>query len=323
MKIMRTLGSYALQAGARRFGSYVGQKMFGRRQPETGVTAQYDRVTQYSKKSMPRRKKRQWKKFIRKVQAVEQKSLGTKTQVYNSKITISAGGDFQAVGSACLYGYEGSGDTLQTIGNRDIYRICNNDTDTMLSTTAGKNAAKILFRSGVIDLTFRNTGTSPVELDVYEINVKTDNTKTGNFVNSVITAENGTGVVPNIFGNTALGLGARGVTLFDLPNLISQDNLSIYKKRKYFLPVGNTSTLQHRDPRNHYFNPTDLSIEEEDITGSYGLRKMTQMYVFVAKSVVVAGTSEPCSVTIGVTRKYSYTVNQQARAQHVYNPNGP
>lgn len=302
-------------------GSYVRQR-FTKRSPETGITAQYDRVTQYSKKSMPRRKKRAWKKFSQKVNAVLEKTLGTRTVIFNDAIGAQAVAGVQSFASACLYGYCGASDSGATCGNRDIYTICNNDNDIMTATSAGTNASKIQFKSAVIDLTMRNNGTTPIEVDVYEINVMTDETKETSFVTSAATANTVTNVIPNAWSNTGISLANRGVTLFDLPNLISMDKLKIYKKRKYFLPPGNTSTLQHRDPRNHTFNATDLPINSSE-AGSYGKRKFTQMYVFVAKEIVGSISDVGTNLTVGVTRKYSYIINQSSKALDTYNPLGP
>jgi len=289
----------------------------GKKQSESGVTTQYDRVTQYSKRRMPRRKKYRWRKFCNKVGAVLDKALGTRTVVFNSTIDSFGPNTGQYISAACLYGFCGNADTILDVGFRDIWRICNNDNDIMLPGSDGVNASKITFGSGIIDFTMRNTGTSGLEVDLYEINVRTDATKEPNFTQSVNQAEINTNTIPG--AAAPVFLTNRGITLFDLPNLLSQDRLSVYKKKKFFLGIGNTATHQHRDPRNHYFNATDVNLLDVNDQGSYGRRKMTQLFVFVAKAVIGSGELN-VGLQVGVTRKYSYTINQSAKALDSYNP---
>lgn len=286
-----------------------------RRSSETGITTQFDRTTQYSKKSMPRYKKRRWRKFVNKVTAVLDKSLGTRTVLFNNTIAAQENAGFQGIAACCLYGHEGVTDTPVVAGFRDVYRICNNDNDVMVKNTQ-VNPSKIVFRSGVIDMTMRNSGSSAVEVDVYEINVLTDNTETGSAVSTLAQASIDTGNIPG--AAQGLGLQFRGTTLFDLPNAIAMDKWKIYKKRKYFLPVGSTATLQHRDPRNHYYNAANIQVLENNV-GSYGNRKMTTLFVFVAKEIV-GQDAVGVNLNVGVSRKYAYCVNQSSKALDSYNP---
>ena len=52
-----------------------------------GVTFEHDRQFIYKKKRMPRFKKRRWKRFVKNVQFMGAKSLGTRTVVFNSQYT--------------------------------------------------------------------------------------------------------------------------------------------------------------------------------------------------------------------------------------------
>jgi hypothetical protein len=311
----RFAGAVARKYAINKSASYLASLSKRRSVAETGVTSQYDKVTQYSKKRMPRRKRVAWKKFVNKVQAVNSKSLGTRTVVFNDTIITSAPTTAQGFCAATLYGFCGVEDGRNS-GFRDIYRICNRDNDIMTSGSDGGNASKIVFGSGVIDFTMRNTSLNAMEVDLYEINVNTDSTKEPNFLQSEVEAAALTLPIPG--GAGGIGLAQRGVTIFDIPNLISQDKLKIYKKKKFFLPPGNTATHQHRDPRNHYFNATDININDQGNQSSYARRKMTQMFVFVTKSVV--GATGDHQLDVGVTRKYTYYINQSAKALDSYNP---
>lgn len=285
---------------------------------DTGVTGNYDKVTQYSYKRMPGGQRRKWKKFSKQVNAVVQKSVGTRTVVFNDTLFREAGIGNQTWVATALYGFCGRDLGLSDKGFRDVYRICNNDSDVMNQNSDGGNPAKIQFKSGVIDLTMRNTGTNSLEVDLYEINVMTDATKESCFSDSVSAAELFTNNIPS--ATTQVTLSNRGVTLFDLPYLISTDRLKIYKKKKFFLPVGATATHQHRDPRNHAFNASEININDSPAESSYGRRKMTQLFVMVFKSVVGSDVDTPGQLTVGVTRKYAYSVVQSAKTFDSYNP---
>lgn len=310
-KIIRTGINFA----GRLAGNYL-MNRFRKRSSENGVTAQYDKVTQYTKKYMSKRKKRQWKKFSKKVNAVLDKSLGTRTVVFNDSILLHENAGFQAFGAAALYGHCGADDNRDT-GFRDIFRICNRDSDIMTNGTDGANPSKITFMSGVIDFTVRNSGESPIELDLYEIDVRTDNTKEPNWNRTRAEAEAFTNGIPGASGTISLAL--RGTTLFDLPNMISGDKLKIFKKKKFFLPPGNTCTHQYRDPTNHYYNANLINIFDQADEGSYALRKMTKIFVFVAKNIIGTDTVIT-NVNVGVTRKYSYILNQSSKALDSFNP---
>lgn len=296
------------------------------RNKESTTTTQYDTTTQYRYKRMPRRKKRIWKKFVKKVQAVEQKSLGTKTVLFNSQTEAAGLAGKQGYAAVFLYGRSGTKDPAGTQqdpynglnGLRDIQTIMNNDTDIMSPNTQGTRGAKFTFKSAVLDTTCTNIGNRSLEVDVYEVNVRTDDTKTATPFATIANAMNITDVIPNTNSNVQVDIANRGVTLFDLPSAISNDKWKIYKKRKYFVAAGSSFTFQFRDPSNYVINASENKITEGG-NGSYAYRKMTRMFFFIVKNVSGYDGDE-CKLRIGNTRKYSYCVNELATNQDVYNP---
>lgn len=58
----------------------------------SGVTNQYNATLQYRKRRMPRRKRGQWKRFVRKVRAVNMRSQASRTFVFNNSIQVDATG---------------------------------------------------------------------------------------------------------------------------------------------------------------------------------------------------------------------------------------
>lgn len=312
-KLIRT----GLGVAGRMAGSYIKNRYFNKKSsPETGITAQYDKVTQYSRKSMPKRKKRQWKKFVKKVTAVVDKSLGTRTVVFNTNEAAQSIAGLQAWACAALYGIHGTNDGNGRVGFRDVFRLCNKDDDIMTTNSAGINPSKITFGSAVIDVTMRNGGTTAIEVDLYECIVRTDNTKTADFITTLLDAVTETNSIPG--APTGLAISSRGTTLFDFPNAISMDKIQVFKKRKYFLPVGNTATFQHRDPRNHHFNASTFDFGPNS-NSSYGQRGMTKLFLVCAKEII-GQDSAGINLNFGVTRKYSYTINSNQRSFDSYNP---
>ena len=287
---------------------------------DSGITTQVDRVTQYYKKSMPRWKRRQWVRFSKKVNAVISKSLGTNSVLFNSQITISfLNGGSQAVGAVTLYGIQGINDTVDELGCRDVFRMAKNDNRIFppgLGTMA--SPGKVQFKSAVLDFTFRNPNTFGLELDVYEIVYTSDNSGQISLINLINEAVNKTTQIPGSSGGS-YGIYNRGVTLFDLPNAIGAGGLKIIKKKKFFLPEGGTATLQHRDPKNHWFNANDFTSQNSLENYSFSKKYMTRSFLLVAKSVVAEQT-EGGTLKIGCTRKYSYGVQDANISYDSLNP---
>lgn len=267
----------------------------------TGITRQHDHTTQYVKKRMPRRRRRRWVRFIRKVQAAQGKVLGSKTVIMNSQIGLPWTGPTQVALYGILYGNHGTNDTNFFCGARDLKKI--SDADTQIDQIS----EKCVFHSGVMDITARNLGENQLEVDLYTVLLRTTEEARSDPPADVAIAEN----VPSIGTLTGLTLGTRGVTPFDLPQLARQ-GWRIIRKEKYFLGPDDTFTKQMRDARNHYVTVGKI----QGSSGDYTMTKMTKMFVLVAKNVVGSVTTQDANeLQVGVTRKYMYKVmtnNQDA-----------
>lgn len=71
---------------------------------ESIVTRQHDYGKQYRYKKMPRYKKRRWRRFFKKVQAVQLKQSGLRTVVFNSRFQCSNAPGNQFGSILSLYG---------------------------------------------------------------------------------------------------------------------------------------------------------------------------------------------------------------------------
>nr|QRI44241.1 MAG: coat protein [Circoviridae sp.] len=278
----------------------------------SGVTPQYDRTQQYRKSKMPRRRKRQWLKFVKRVTAVSQRNLGTKTVLFNDTLTLpEVTNQGQAFYSLCLYGMHGAEDSATTCGNKDVFTICNNDPDIQkVGSTPTPVQGIITFHSACLDMTMRNSGNVPMEVDLYVVYHR-DEVNDSQLVNTFVTAAANTSSISG--AGTSLELSNRGATPFDFPMAMAKGKFQVYKKTKYLLPAGGTATYQHRDARNYIFNAANLTD-----TNGYAWPGKTCSILIIQKRVT--GLTELGVMSFGVTRKYSYTVSKNNLAVDQFNP---
>lgn len=283
----------------------------------SGTTTQYDRILQYRRRRMPRRKKRSWVKFQRKVRAALQKDLGNRTILFNHLLnttgSVTDATTQQGTAEVHLYGHKGSPDGPTQGGSRDILRIMNND------SVALDGSGKVRFRSAVLDITVRNAGSEhatpwPVELDVYEIGWY----KRTAYLDCTAALVDGFAATGNINTGTGLTVSNRGVTPWECPEGISLGGFRIYKKTKYFLNTGQTMTYQVRDPRNHFYSRGD-AIQTE-VPSGVAWPGVTKTLLFIWKAVPGGLATDIPRLYIGSTRKYSYSVMQENRDADNLNP---
>lgn len=248
---------------------------------------------------MPYRKKKSWISFIKKAQAANLKNYGTKTVIRNSKVEQSWTDlvDYQGTASVTLYGKRGTDNATNT-GNRDVFDI------TSQEPNFNEVTEKIMFTSGVLDITFHNTGNTKLEVDLYQIvfagrgnngvNIKQD------FQDAVQNTKELDGAAQTEF------LATRGLTPFDVTAALAR-GYKIQKKVKYFCSAGEVFTYQLRDPKN--FMLSGYSILTTEDTGESAYNWKTKFLFFVVKQVPVFGSEQSSGAySIGCTRSYKYKV---------------
>lgn len=301
-------GQYAMN----RIGTYAYNRITGgnRTARQTysglGITRQKDISRQYRKRSMPRGKKRRWRKFVKKVHAVNEKEMGSNTIVRNANLAGVSPINAQDYMAVVLYGNKGL-NFAQDVGNDDIATVWN--ADNRLGTNY---TAKAKFTAAVLDITLRSS-TDPeepeakgadLEVDIYDVAFydRTNARHTHEMFEQAqtqttnITAASGT--------NVNLTMQNRGVTPFDLPMAIKAGKVKILKKTKVFLPVGATTTYQYRDAKTHIIGYNDTW----DDSGGFIKPGVTHGVIIVHKPVV--GSTEDGFLIAGVTRTYRYIINQ-------------
>lgn len=267
-----------------------------------GVTEQFDKRTIYRRKKMPYKKKKRWISFTKKSSAVQMKSLGTTAIVKNDRIsrTWTGQANYQDTCAIALYGKAGQDVANSEVGMRDLLDITTAEPD---FNTVNEKA---IFTSATLDMTFHNTGTFKLEVDVYQMvyagrgapgpGIKTD-------LNAAVIGTR----EPDLTAQTAF-LSTRGLTPFDISSA-SARGYRVMKKIKYFCGAGEVFTYQIRDPKN-YVIPGYNILSAQD-SGECALRYKTKFLVFIVKAVPSqADDGSSGQYAIGVTRSYHYKISK-------------
>src|SRR6476469_9097612 len=286
-----------------------------------GITTQHDSRVLYRNKKMPYRKKKAWKKFTRKVKAVEISDRAKQTLVINSRVSGSTSfgtGLYQNWSECHLYPAISSSSGCRdisiiledimtykqdikggTIGSADVGQQVPEDTSTNFRSTR----KEILFSSASLDVTYTNTGTTGMELDLYTIVYPRQAAGTDNdFLSAVQQNTNIVDPIRVVSGTTIVAatpvtIYQRGVTLFDVAYGMANTGAKIIKKEKFFISGGNSITKNLRDPANHKFRmPTDTNV--------YHLKGMTRTLVCCFKPV---NALQDATLEQKATRTYKYT----------------
>lgn len=272
-----------------------------------GITRNHDYKVQYRKKSMPRWKKRSWANFSKKVNAVITGKLATQTQLFNKPLTVTNTANNQNYMAAVIYGKNGQSGS-ETAGMSDLRDIVN-----VAGLTTGE---KLMFKSAILDVTIAvpSDASSALEVDIYDcywrgqtfqVNVRQD----------IKAAETNTSTIGI---GTSLEMEDRGATLFDFPVFLSNTKCKILKKTKVFLPPGNTTTYQIRDPRNRSIYVDDIT--EYQTAGNAGwLQPGWTRGIVVVFKPTAGNQATVNSLNMGVTTKYAYCVMKDNDVRDSYN----
>lgn len=294
-----------------------------------GVTTQHDEKNIYYKKTMPKYKKRRWRKFVKRVQAVHEKELGVQRYLYNTALDTSQNSEqsttfgtvpFQSVTAVHLYG-----GVKGAASSTDFNQGVNDMQDIMLripteglggaSANLARNRVngKIKFISAILDITFTADGTNqvPLEVDVYHImyrknwNNDLSSSPIGNstyeeqMYQYVVSYDNKTTNQAAAVLDPNLRLSYRGVTPFEMSPAIAAMGIKILKKTKHFVAAGSTFTTQIRDPKTHIVNQ---ELFNSGSGGAY-IRNMTQTLLFIVKPTYF-NALDTFSYHLGSTRSY-------------------
>lgn len=276
----------------------------------------------YRKKTMPRRKKRRWVSFVRKVNAAAEKELGSRTVLFNDQINSSSAtvGQQGCLTLALYAQYNGTQGWLNDL--RTIAGLENVGNPTAAAGETTDASTKFMFQSAVMDITLRNVSTlqtdaggtrqldaaAALELDIYEIQVRKQSATAtavsvdlSQMLNSFDTSQiGGTG--------TGISIQDRGASPWEMTTGLSNFGLKVLSKTKYFIPNGQTITHQIRDPSRHVWAKSQL-----DSFDDWADKKTTRVLYIIYKLVpglLVGSTVNTYqqAIVVGSTRKYLYKI---------------
>lgn len=287
------------------YGQYKKRKITKtRQQSERATTVQHDVTTQYVRKNMPKKKKKAWVKFVKKVNAVDDGLVGLKTVILNDEInpTLAAGSAGQSFGVIHLYGRCGTNTTSEN-GAADLYEIFSKDPEMKQSAAPYfPIIGKVKFRSAVIDFTMTNLGTRTMEVDVYKIVYRANEKPYASFFaahqdyNLTSASVDGTSNIIN--------LNTRGATPFGVGGLMSLLKSKVVWKKKFLISIGQSAVFQHRDARNKWISVKDMQNLDQDFT----YKGLTVTYLFVYKCPEV-DEFDTQKLRVGATRSYTYKID--------------
>jgi len=293
-----------------------------------GVTVQHDARRIYQKKRMPRFRRKRWKAFSRKVAAVGERDLGSRSVVFNrTQQFFNQTTDNHNLAYIALYSAFGVDSWMADINN--LSGLENPGNPTAAAGTTVQDTTKWIFKSAILDITVRNTSgiitvvsvgnaaptyvldsTAKLEVDVYEL-ISGREWSTIDGTQSDITSifSKGSSSTLNIGGaGTGIDLSFRGVTPWDLPYALSYWRLKILRKTKYFVNNGDTFTYQVRDPKRRV-----ITQERMEKTAG-GNKPGWTRHIMIISKLVPGNTVGPLvgnyveSMHIGMTRKYFYKI---------------
>lgn len=308
-----------------------------------GVTRDMDRREIYRRKSMPKWKRRKWRRFVKKVQAAGDKLKGTRTYISKPNYLMEnvSNTTNQTSTTYALYPVESLNTRLDLL-NR-IGKAENTGDQSLLEGETVYKSTKFFFKSAIMDLTFTNRSTvnsaspadddpiaafCPLEVDLYEITMAKKSTyldSSGNpqILNTLSACldysksseiDNEEGFAKRIFS-----MQSRGLSPWDFTTSLSRFGIKIHKKTKFFLDTGKYFTYQMRDHRNHVITKEKLTE-----TQGFNMPGLTKILYVVMKPV--SGVIPDIGTTEGTTRarlfcgqtyKYTYSIEGSTEDRHL------
>jgi len=294
----RAIG-YGVRTAGRLARSYTGSKTRTREGTRSGVGVTTDRDFRrvYIKRRMPAAKRKRWKRFVRKVDAVAERKKGTFSIVMNTVKREQVPVGSQRMYGIELFGYRGTVIVGPDTYDRDMYEISlmSKPGDASIETWN----RKIHFRSAVLDITFRNLGVSSVEIDLYEYSVKKD-IPFARLIDLILNCQTDPATIT---GGSTLTHDVVGTTPFQINSALKY--ITILKKTKVFMPSGGTSTYQVRKPMNRWWSTSEI----DEKAGHFAKRGWTTGIWVVQKGVPgidtgIAVRALESDVIASITRTY-------------------
>lgn len=214
-----------------------GKKSAGQAASSSIISTQYDVGSRYRRKRMPARKRKAWKRFSGKVKHVmlQMEGLSTVTND-NYKRVVTVAVDTQVTFGQMLGGVGATDNDEILAAFKSAYGA--------LLTTSTVDKYKLFLKSMCLDLQIRNTGSTQLILDVYEV-VCRQNDASGSRIETTYGnsfAEQASGLIGGVSSTNP------AVTPFQNPLFLSAWRIN--SKKEILLGAGTTTTMQMRMPYN-------------------------------------------------------------------------
>jgi len=281
------------------------------------VTGHQDYKVDYVRKRMPRRKRKRWTSFKRKVDYISDKKLGLKSWIINSVERVQAAADTSNYLSTELYSIDGV-TNHKDIG--DIARASLGATifDNLQSSSASllTNTSKLItFESANIEVMITNNATTSVILECYHFKCRKDGRQFSNgalnnpggyyemgFLKQDIPQDPDTLEEPSGSDSDPLTVFTVGSTPFQSPFFCS--HFQIIRREKFTVPPLGTIQKSLRIPMNKTLNMSTLR--------SLNVKRMlTEGFLWQAQGApgFVSDTNRKATaadITVMTVKRYAY-----------------
>lgn len=240
------------------------------------ITTQYDQSTRYRRKRMPARKRRQWKRFTKKVRHV---------MLQMNSLTSFTNDNYRTINSWVANAQASFGVYLGGTGvssNDEILAMFKSAYSAALTNTTVDDY-KLFIKSLCLDVQLTNTGSFGAIIDVYELIARASDNNSAETIGSMFARlyleQN-----PSALGSPDPSSPA--VTAFQ--NGMFLTKWKVLRKKEILLGVGQVTTMQMRNPYNRIMQGKTVESNNSYIPG------FTRAYLFQARGVPRnnAGTAE-------------------------------
>jgi len=216
-------------------------------------TYQHDTRTRYRRRPMPRRRKKRWVRFVKRVKHVslsmQPLQIYTTEGVSNQTSSANQGGIYSRI----IGGTQVSGNDELKLTFQKAYN---------LASAADCRPYKLYLKSICLDVEVTNTGSQPVILDCYTLQIRKSYDGASTLHDHWSTS---IGEISSPAGGGTVSATKTAVTLFDAPNFCSF--WRVMKKTEYIIGGGNTITLQMRMPADRYIDGKQIENSPQGLVG--------------------------------------------------------
>lgn len=241
-----------------KYGGSGSRTQRGVRHAPGPITGESDYRSVYRRKPMPKRRRRSWVKFTRKVKSVQEKQVAPQFQVIRRSGTAVTGSGGQNISSLfTILGAAGQSGAASNAETDDISDMATSalamagSTGITVGSNTGLTGIRLHISGWMAEVMINNNGTNTTYLDCYYWRAKKDVPKDLDNMDKLLNRGFSQLNVPLAgAATTALGYTQYGVTPFQCP-LFSQC-FQVYKKTRIKLGGGGTAQLELRSGKNYY-----------------------------------------------------------------------